>query len=80
MTATIANQLDSVPKQIPRSAYLDLLRATGLVLEDVIWLRFGAEIITAEIAARDSSGDHIFNGDEIATHLVVIRVVDDASD
>lgn len=67
------------PTEISRSSVLDLLRSLGLdpmeITQDGIEIRH--DVIRCRVAARDSSGRYFVDGDELATHEVVIRVVDD---
>lgn len=70
--------LPGVPESITRKAYLALIESLGLETKDLRSLEFKHNAIYAEVIARDEHGDRYAVGDEIATHRVCVKVVDEA--
>lgn len=73
----MADALDTTPRQITRAAYLDMVKAAGFDVDDLVSLRFAADGIYAEVFARDpETGKRLRDREDVARHTVYVQVVD----
>jgi hypothetical protein len=75
-------QFDGIPNSITRSAYLNLVDNLGLGQfhpADILRLTLAADVIRAEVIAKDTDGQTIVNkfNNDIEVHIIVIPVVAD---
>lgn len=68
-------EIESVPEEISREKYCDLVKSLGIDPLQVYFLEFHPDCIKAEVyALRD--GERYVSGTRIATHRLSIPVVD----
>lgn len=65
------------PETISRAAFLATIESLGLNPQHVMSLEFRREGVYAVVHALNDEGRIYTDGDEVATHRVFIRVVDE---
>ncbi len=72
-------QIDSVPQEIARESYLDLIRGAGFDVNHLRSLRFATDGIYAEVFATDADGHKIIDSTtgepEPVVHTVFVKAV-----
>jgi hypothetical protein len=70
-------QINGIPDSITRTKYVALIEELGIDSRQLVSLKFGRDVIQAEVIATDANGNHMLdiNGDSMGTHAIVIQVL-----